>query len=109
MTPLHCHQILKILLHQVNFAPVYPKKGRHYDHWYHVFWKLLYRFDIIFTKISVALAHAFKATQMDRHSQIQEYAVFVHSTLNIVHDVAHFIHLHTEFAKIIFDVATSFS
>ena len=37
MTLLHCHQILKILFLQVNFAPVYPKKGRHYDHWYHVF------------------------------------------------------------------------
>ena len=71
--------------------------------------KLFYRFDITITKIAVAITHVFKATQMDRHSQIQEYAVFVHSILNIVHHVVHFIHWHTEFAKIIFNVATSFS
>ena len=92
-----------------KFCPSVPKERTTLWPLVSCFWKLLYRFDIIITKIAVAFAHAFKATQMDRHSQIQEYAVFVHSTLNIVHDVAHFIHLHTEFAKIIFDVATSFS
>ena len=85
-----------------KFCPSVPKERTTLWPLVSCFWKLLYRFDIIITKIAVAFAHAFKATQMDRHSQIQEYAVFVHSTLNIVHDVVHFIHLHTEFAKIIF-------
>ena len=85
-----------------KFCPSVPKERTTLWPLVSCFWKLLYRFDIIITKIAVAFAHAFKATQMDRHSQIQEYAVFVHSTLNIVHHVVHFIHWHTEFAKIIF-------